>query len=913
MRDPRAKGVGAQRFQMICFKTKQKRHRRGISSAQRAVGRSQGMCFVMTVMVRSGLMASTALAGLFMGGAAMAQSKVSASAKPASAVQLEEVVVTGRSAVETPVERIKASAPVIVDTITAEEIEKTADLSLPELLERLPGVNSTGFYGTSEAGYANIRGFDSRYNSMDADGNPILFSSQNNRGAQSGMFPAAIVKEAAVYKTLTPDMDANSIGGHISLRTLRAFDGGTQPYLKATYRIGQPEHRSGVFDGASSQLAAAGKFTFGPERQFGFVFGFNRQRTTDYDEFGSVLGYAQVVGPDGVTRDQVNSNVFADSRYDKTVRNTAAFAKLEMRREDALYAFLSANIFDEQRDMYQQRAGAFIANTGGRTVSQTGKGQATFTNAQGQIREFDYDMQRNAKVVGTGLDYRVMTRGSISLRGNYTAYSNDTLTRNLGNGFRLASFNGDYDINGDTPVIRPSDATLYSNSANWLFASAATGTYQRVQPLRDKIATLGGVFNYNNQHESKGIGLSSGLNWVRLDRTFDQNLTNYTLNKGVTLNLSQITPAGATMAGNRAAHDSYDAFWAFMANSANAAQNLDTSATADYELREDVLALHGAAYYAVGNVRLIAGLRYERTSDRTDTSQLVSGVLKPQNREHDYDNWLPSLHLTYQPLARLKVRAAVSKTIGRPDFQDFAPGTTTTFDASGVTLVRGSNPALGPRLSTNYDASLEHYLDDGLLAVAVFRKDIDNETFSQRSVVTDASGQVVQINTIPLNTGAAEVTGLEFTAAKRRLDMLPAPLDRFGISANYTRLQGEWNVVFTDGATRSVGGLRGQPRWLANLALSYDAGPLDLQWSYKTQGRTFTGTFGAGATTDVWIRSYDRFDLHAALRLHRQIQLTFDAKNLGDSYSIQSTGLEDSLYNTLGAGRTYWLGLRFNL
>ncbi|NQE63601.1 TonB-dependent receptor [Caulobacter sp. RHG1] len=861
----------------------------------------------MTVMMRKGLMATTALVGLFMGGAAMAQS-----ADQALAVQLEEVVVTGRSAVDTPVERIKAAAPVIVDAITAEEIDKTADLSLPELLERLPSVNSTGFYGSSEAGYANIRGFDSRYNSLDVDGNPILFSSQNNRGAQSGMFPAAIVKEAAVYKTLTPDMDANSIGGHISLRTLRAFDGGTKSYLKATYRVGLPEHRSGVFDGASNQFAAAGKFTFGPERQYGFVFGFNRQRTADYDDFGSVLGYAQVAGPDGVTRDQVNSNVFADSRYDKTVRNTAAFAKLEMRREDALYAFLSANIFDEQRDMYQQRAGAFIANTGGRTVSQTGKGQATFTNAQGQIREFDYDMQRNAKVVGAGLDYRVMARGSISLRGNYTAYGNDTLTRNLGNGFRLASFNGAYDINGDAPVIRPSDTALYDNSANWVFSSAATGTYQRVQPLRDKIATLGGVFNYNNQPDSRGLGVSSGLSWVRLDRTFDQNLTNYTLNKGVTLNLSQVTPAGATMAGNRAAHDSYDAFWAFMANPANAAQTFDASATADYALREDVLALHGAAYYAVGDVRLMAGLRYERTSDATDTSQLVAGVIKPQSREHDYDNWLPSLHLTYEPLARLKVRAAVSKTIGRPDFQDFAPGTTTTFDASGVPLVRGSNPTLGPRVSTNYDASLEYYLDDGLLAVAVFRKDIDGETFSQRSVVTDASGQIVQINTIPLNTGAAEVTGLEFTAAKRRLDMLPAPFDRLGISANYTRLQGEWNVVFSDGSTRSVGGLRGQPRWLANLALSYDAGPLDLRLSYKKQGRTFTGTFGANALTDVWIRPYERLDLHAALRLRRQIQLTFDAKNLGDSYSIQSTGLEDSLSNALGAGRSYWLGLRFN-
>lgn len=859
----------------------------------------------MRAVFRTCLQTTVASSMLIAAGTAQAQ------AEPSDGGKVEDIVVTGRRGVETPVEKIKEIAPVIVDTVTSEQIDKTPDLSLPELLERLPGVSSTGFYGTSEPGYSNIRGFDSRYNSMDIDGNPILFSSQNNRGSQSGMFPAAIVKEASVYKTLTPDMDGNSIGGHVSLRTLRAFDGGTQPYFKVNYRIGFPENRSSIFGGPSDTISAVGKFTFGSEHQFGFVFGFNRQRTSDYDDFGSVLGYAQVVGPDGQKHDQINSNTFTDSRYDKTVRNTAGYAKLEWRKEDQLYAFLSGNVFDEQRNMYLDRSGPFIANTGGRTVTQTGPGQANFTNAQGQIREYDYDMKRYARVVGFGVDYKVMDRGSFSLRGNYTDYGNDTLTRNLGNGFRLASFNGFYDINGNVPVIQPSDPATYNNTANWLFSSAANSTYQRTQPLRDKIYTLGAIFNYNNQADAQGFGAEGGANWVRLDRSFDQNLTYYVLNKGVTLNLSQIVPAGSTMYRNEAALGSYNAFWDFMTNPANATSTSSHSATAAYQLREDVTAFHAAAYYTLGRFKAMAGFRYEHTGDTTDTSQTVSGALQPQHRVHNYGNWMPNIQLSYEPIDRLKLRAAFSKTIGRADFQDFAPGTTTTFNSAGVTVVSGSNPNLAPRVSTNYDASAEYYFRDGMISAAVFHKDIAGETFSQITNITDSSGQLIEIDTIPLNTGSARVTGFEVSAMKKHLDFLPGPLKNLGISANYTRLDGTWNVVLTNGSTRSVGGLRAQPKWMANVSATYDAGPLDLTVSYKKQGRIFTGTFGTDATGDIWIRPYSRLDAQAALQVMDRVRLTFDAKNITNKYYIQTTGTEDSIYNSIGNGRSYWIGVSF--
>ncbi len=825
---------------------------------------------------------------------------------------VEAIVVTARRSVATAVETIKQDAPAIVDSITAEEIEKTADITLPEALERVVGVSADGFFSSSDAGYVSLRGFDSRYNSMAIDGNPIWFSSQNNRGAQIGMFPSAIVKETSVYKTVTPELDGNSVGGHIALRTLRAFDGGTQPFFKAGVRLGMPEQESRISDQQSYQAYAAGKFTFGPDNRYGFVFGINRQHTADADDMGSVSGYSQVAGPDGSLIDVINGNIFSRrSAVDKETRNTAIFAKLETRIEDEMYAFISGNLFDETKNYYIQRAGPFVAPTGSRTVTPTGPGTASFTNGQGQVREFDYVIERKAKVLGAGLNLRLLDKGVLVLRGNYTDYENDTLTRNIGGGFRLSSFNGSYDITGNTPIIVPSDPNLYNDSTRWTFLNTAntssSAAYLRYQPLRDKVYTLGATFNYNNQANAEGFGASAGVNWVRLDRTFDQTQDFYALRPGVTLNLAQI--AGPSMANNQAALGDYNAFYDFL--TANGNVRRDEALTTDYTLREDILAFYGAAYYSIGGFKLLAGVRYEHTTDDTVTGQIVSGVNQSLSRTNKYGEWLPNLQASYDASDRLKLRAAFTKTLGRADFQDFAPGVTTTFDANGVTVINGSNGDIDTRVSTNYDASIEYYLDGGLLALAVFRKELDGEIFRQRTEVTDANGMLTEIRTIPLNNGKARVTGVELTASKRRLDFLPAPFDRLGLSANFTYIDGKWDVVFTDGSTRSVGGLRNQPKWLSNVRLGYDFGPLDVNLNYRGRGRTFTGTFGTTENKDVYERPQHTLDFQLNVTPIERLRLTFDAKNLTKSYRIQSTGIDDSLFNSLGRGREFWLGLHF--
>ena len=863
---------------------------------------------------KAALAASSALllaSGVWWPAAAIAKD-AGAEATGADSQNADAIVVTARKSVDTPDTVLKRDSVVIVDSATASDIAKTGDLNLTDTLSRIAGVTAIPFYGSSESGYVAIRGFDPRYNSMDIDGNPIWFSSQNHRGAQSGQFPSAIVNEVSVYKTVTPEQDGNSVGGHVSLRTLRAFDGGTEPYFKGGYRIGAPDQKSRINGGASSQIYGVGKFTFGSNNQFGAVFGFNRRRTADSDDYGAVLLYKQVADASGIKRDLVSGNIFADSAFDKKVRNTALFGKIEARVPDQFYAFLSASYLDEGRSMYLQRNGPTLASS--TTVTTLiGPGEGSFTNAQGQVREYDYGMDRVGKVFGAGLDYRVSDRSSVSLRAGFTSYSNDILTRNVGNGFRVLGVNGIYDVNGDLPSVYITNSSLYNDTANWLFNNTAntstSAAYNRTQVLKDDIYNASLVFHHNDQDVARGFGISAGISGVRLQRSFDQNVDYWALKNGVTLRLSEVVPAGSTMANGQAALGNYDAFWDAMY--AKGERRTDAQQTADYRLREDNIGAFGTLYFRSDAVTVLGGLRYEYTKDITDTGQVVAGVNKPLHRDNSYGNWLPNLQAIIEVAPRVKLRAAFTKTIGRPDFSDFAPGTTTSVNGAGVTVISGSNGELGPRISTNYDASLEYYLKDGVIALSLFRKDLARETFNQVKNVFDAAGQLVEINTIPLNTGSAQVTGIEITAAKRRFDFLPAPLNRLGIKANYTLLDGQWNVVFADGSRRSVGGLRSQPKWQSNVRLSYDAGPIDFNLHYAGQGRTFSN-FGATQEQDIWGRATHRFDAQVAWTLLKgRLRFTVDAMNLTDTHLIYTTGVEGSLYTSNANGRSYWFGASY--
>lgn len=817
----------------------------------------------------------------------------------------ETIVVTGFRDVTAALGQIKRDSLQIVDSLTQTEIQRLPDRSLAEVLDRVVGVSSDRGFSASQPRTVTLRGFDARYNSMNVDGNIVWNSSRNNRGTQLDVFPAAVINQINVFKTVSPSMDGNSIGGHLELRTLRAFDGGTDTYVRARASAGIYAQNGLPDEGRPSfQMDAVGKFTFGPDRRFGAVFGAEYQQHEFFDIFNETTAYSQAGGID-----VINGSAFGGI-FQTRQQRLALYGKLETRSADQYYAFLSASYFADTLNQTFNRGGPFIQ---GNRVTNAASGSGSFTGATIEHYYEDYRLNRDTLLLGSGLDYRVGSTGAVSVRAAYTRYDHDEkLFRS--ERFQLANVGGSYAFDETGPAF------VFDSAAQALIANPALyptrtnrAAFDQLIPHKDDVYNASADFKLNTQSTARGFGIEGGIFWRRLDRRFDQTTNNLTIPTGTILPLSQVLDprnAQRALTGFGPAFIDRDAYQAFLA--ARATASVATNDTNDYTLEEDVLAGHLSGTFTTDTLRLSAGFRIERTDLTNGTSSVLSGVTTPVTRTSDYTEFLPNVQAIWDPVPGLKLRLAYTETLARPDFADFAPGQTVTFNTQGVEVITGTNPFLAPRTAKNYDASIEYFFDrNGFVSLGLFRKDLDNETFRQRLETTDANGVLTRIETIPLNTGSARVQGLEASFVLKRMEFLPGPLANLGVNLNYTLLDGDWNVVFTDGTTRTVDGLRNQPRWLGNIAINYDDARLTGSIAWRLRGRTFTGTFGTTVAGDIYIDSYTRLDAQLAYKITSHLQLFAEGRNLTNSFWNEQTGISGQAQTlATSPGRSYWFGVR---
>ncbi|MGZ9898682.1 TonB-dependent receptor [Shewanella gaetbuli] len=150
------------------------------------------------------------------------------------------------------------------------------------------------------------------------------------------------------------------------------------------------------------------------------------------------------------------------------------------------------------------------------------------------------------------------------------------------------------------------------------------------------------------------------------------------------------------------------------------------------------------------------GLRYEQT-DVTSTSAVAgynganwiadteialvdSGERVFETQTGEYDYFLPNINFNIEVAEDVKLRAAYSETIGRPDYTSIQGGTTlaTLANRSGGGGSAG-NPSLLPLESQNYDLSAEwYYAPSSYASVGYFYKDTKN--FISNAVVETTNG-----------------------------------------------------------------------------------------------------------------------------------------------------------------------------
>jgi iron complex outermembrane recepter protein len=874
---------------------------------------------------------------------------------------METVEVRGQRASNTQAVADKRSTAQIMDAISADDTRQLPDTTVAETVRRIPGVsvtfNNDNVHGRDEAERPVIRGLDARYNNSTLDGAPLASPDANNfttgagssatRGARLDLLPTSMIQRLEVFKSWTPDLDPNAVGGSVNIATRSAFANGGNTVLDVNAALGHVSDHGKPFSDDSLPRRADGTFatTFGGGR-FGVVLAADYQKidtdtfntaTTDtvYYNWYTTSG-AKVIDPAQSNGYAIPQNFkhfwFQDSR-----ERQGYTLKLEAKPVDSLYTYVSAGRYEAHQ--VETRNENFLSITASGTPTPTAQtaSSGSFGKAEAEVGYLNGPIDRATQMLQLGGDWHLSEDRVLSLH-----YSDSRATFNentpmvkyiFGTVYNAASSPGtaarpglafNYDTSGFAPSFALQDPSQWTHLQNW------TGFYWR-QVLRqshNKVDDTRLDYRQNLDPGSQGPGFALGFAFRDNSYHFNYDQSDYYPTTAALTLADAYRSSGLTVPASGGLPyltiDGNAAWRLFNTNPslfrANAAGNIQNSLQDDYTYDEKIKAGYAMVGYNIEKWHGLMGFRYDRadveaTAWQKVTSQANGLSWQPVLASSEYHNILPSALLTYDVTGDLKARFAATRTIGRPDYGYYAPRASTVENPDGTLTINNGNPNIQPRRSTNLDASFEWYLGrSGMLSAALFNKQIKNEIYvanlsNQQVPYADGTVRTATLST-PENAADARMRGVELTAIVNSFDFVNHDLANLGLSTNYTLLQGRFGVVNANGTTREIDRMLGQPNYIWNVTLFYTPGPADLRLAWNHTGSSLRAVDTSGYWQDVFWKDRQQLDFSARYRMPADCSLFFEATNLTREPVTSLTGPNRNLLkDTYIVGRTFWAGI----
>ncbi|HTX20008.1 MAG TPA: TonB-dependent receptor [Bacteroidota bacterium] len=132
------------------------------------------------------------------------------------AVEGQEVIVTAQSQGQKAAINQQLMSNTIINVVSAEKIHQLPDENAATALSRLPGVS------LMNGDEVVIRGVEAKLNQVLINGVELPSTDMNDRSTNLGFISSNMLSGIEVVKALTPDLDANAIGGVVNLRLREA-------------------------------------------------------------------------------------------------------------------------------------------------------------------------------------------------------------------------------------------------------------------------------------------------------------------------------------------------------------------------------------------------------------------------------------------------------------------------------------------------------------------------------------------------------------------------------------------------------------------------------------------------------------------------------------------------------------------
>jgi TonB-dependent receptor len=817
------------------------------------------------------------------------------------------------------------NALTLTNSVSVDAYGNVAKGDLGTFLQRLPGI--VGEYGGSAVDAIMVRGLSPEFTTVTMDGTRFAAANPDSRIQVVSGLPSNSIESVEVVKTPTADMDAESLGGVVNLRTRSGFD-----------RTG----RAIIFNAATSYNETMGK-SLDPSGSNKIMFPhFSVDYSDVFQLFGrklgvSVTGAYQEVG-DGLqtirTTFATNWNyssptagrqvVYADQEYHMNKRaNLQTKFDYRLSRDSSL-TFAAGwtrfrNVMEQVRPQYTDNN---IIDTASSTTDYwvfsraSYRSQRDFRYTPADTWGFRLAGKHNLGFANLAWDlsysdsFRPLDRISASARSNN--FFSFTYDRRASREFPTLAFGGAVPPPADpftnmqsisvtgtheaaSDIIKSAKFDLTKDFAGWKIPVKFKTGFRVRQEDRDRDAdSITGAYAAGSYPQYRDFSFTAG--WVdgRYPATPLVNTKQIFKDTGITY-----LPAGN--AARPAVQFAYNAT-ALPLTTANLDTSVTNSLQNDYQTRETIPAGYVQSEVRwLRNLQMTAGLRYELTKARLTSRFENTRFTAPEARfgsfktvEAEEGTFFPNLQFRYEPIAHLTLRANYSTTIGRPRLSDLVG----RFSINDVgQAVSFSNPSLKPQISRNYDVSAEYYFKPlGVVSLGGFRKEIENYVTATSFRIVgnefglDLSPYAGWTGSTRVNAGNGTVQGLEFNYSQQ-LSFLPGRLRGFGIMGNWTVLTsaGDYNGVVTNLPFKNYL-TQMRPR-SGNAGVTYNYGRWDLRLMWNFASTHLYSLNVADPSSSEFVGERQQFDFFARFKITRNLNVFLDVINLFEENRGRYLGL----------------------
>ena len=812
----------------------------------------------------------------------------------------KEIVITAQRQGQQAAINQQLNSNTIVDVVSKDKIQELPDQNAAESLARLPGISLERSGGEGQK--IIIRGLSPKYNNITINGQKIPSTDQQDRSVDLSSISPDMLAGIEVYKSLTADQDADAVGGAVNFTIKKAQDN-FQGDFKVQSGYSSQQNYYGNYRGS---LDLSDRFF---DNKLGIIGTANVQKADRSSDAQDVSYSFASQGTAGANIKVDNLNL-ADVQEIRDRYGASIAADYDLGSGSIL-----ANSFWSKTDQNELRRRKRYQITNGRTQYELRQGiygtQLLSNGINGNynlgIFQFDGELAYSESDQNTPQEINNIFQELSSLKPNIiTTEGPQYIPLGVKDNLNNTTFK-ESDINS-YHLIDISKSAQLNVKVNFDFGNDVAGflkfggKYRENDRNRTNNQYWTSYFNVDSLGMEQHMGLNSFYRQFNLASNYKILMNNFltptdqvgeflngAYNFGPSLDLNSLAQFVNNMRNIKLANGNS----LFMYNPLIALQN--------YTADEKISAAYTMVQVSLSpKILFVPGVRVEETSSLYESitgtpssNDDIPGLVNVKDTAgtRTYYDILPMIQFRYKATDWLSVRAAVTRTLSRPDYYNLVPYQ--EVDIQSQTINKG-NPELNHTRVWNYDLYFSMYNQYGLFTFGLFYKKLWNVDYIRQSRI---QGGIYNGYTItqPVNAEKpSEVKGIEIDV-QSNLALLPSPWDGIVFSANLSLMNSTTyypllNVTYKNipippyvetiiSNTERKGNMPEQANYIGNLAVGYEKGGFSGRVSVNFQGKSLA-VIGQSAEFDGYTDASIRWDLTMQQKIFRNVALYIDANNL---------------------------------